>query len=168
MHGLLRDGRSWAVLVVLSLVVGLIGPFGTYEAIALLPRLAYWSAIVVGTSALGTLIASLSERVLRRHWQPWLAALTAGALAGPAIALFVAGINWGAFGAASPIDLVPLLVYCTLISMAVTLLSAVLGARPASVRPAAEKVHSDPPLLDRLPRPQRGRSCRLAGPISVR
>lgn len=162
MQGLLRDPRSWAVLVVLSLVVGLVGPFGTFEAIALLPRLAYWSAIVVGTAAAGTLVASIVERLLRPKLPVWLAALLAGAAAGPAIAGVVAVLNWGTFGPGrSVIDLVTLLVYCTLISMAVTVLSAVLGARPAAATAPVPKT-ADPVLLDRLPRPQRGRLLHIA------
>ncbi|MBJ3785917.1 LytTR family DNA-binding domain-containing protein [Devosia sediminis] len=167
MQVLLRDGRSWAVLLVLSLIAGMIGPFGTYEAIPLVPRLAYWGAIVVGTAATGTLVASFLERQLRPHLPAALAAAIAGAAAGPPIAAVVAALNIGAFGPnVTVIDLVTLTTYCTLISMAVTVLSAVLGARPpgAEAAPVSAQAASqpEPALLDRLPRAQRGRLIHLA------
>jgi DNA-binding LytR/AlgR family response regulator len=163
MQGLARDARTWAVLVIVSLVVGLVGPFGTYGAISLLPRLAYWAAVVIGTATLGTLVASIVERALRPRLPAWLAATLAGTAAGPVIAAFVALLNRGAFGSdVTPIDLLTLAVYCTLIAIAVTVLSAVLGARPASAKPVEPVVAPDPPLLDRLPRHQRGRLLHIA------
>ncbi|SMQ85634.1 transcriptional regulator, LytTR family [Devosia lucknowensis] len=165
MQRLLRDSRSWAVLVVLSLIAGMIGPFGTYEAIPVVPRLAYWSAIVVGTAAMGTLVASVVERLLRPRLPEWLAALIAGGAAGPFIAALVALLNWAVFGPdITVIDLMTLTIYCTLISMAVTLLSALLGARPAGAVPvdAGAATEAEPALLARLPRGLRGRLVHLA------
>lgn len=160
LHGLARDGRAWVVLAVLGLVVGLIGPFGTYEAIAPLPRVAYWGAIVLGTSAIGTFCASYFERLLEPSMNRIVAALLAGALAGPFIAAIVALINMGVFGpGVTVIDLMTLSLYCTLISAAVTLVSAVLERSAAETDP--NPAPAPPPLLERLPRPQRGRLLHL-------
>lgn len=164
MRGLLLNRRSWIVLLVLSLVVGLIGPFGTFESMAVLPRLIYWAAIVVGTSGAGTLVAGFVERLLVPRLPAWLAGAIAGALAGPVIAGVVVGINLLAYGAdVTPIGFFTLLVYCTLISVAVTVMSAVLGPLQAGppVVPAAA-VATEPAILDRLPRPQRGRLLHIA------
>ena len=161
LQGLARDGRAWVVLIILSLVVGLIGPFGTYEAMAVLPRLAYWAAIVVGTSAVGTLGASFFERLLETHLNRYVAAALAGALAGPFIAAMVALVNMGVFGpGVTVIDLVTLAVYCSLISAAVTVVSVVVE-KPA-IAGAAVDASTPPPLLERLPRSQRGRLIHIA------
>jgi energy-converting hydrogenase Eha subunit A len=161
MQGLVRDGRTWLILMLLSFVVGLIGPFGTYEAIGVMPRLAYWTAIVLGTSALGTLAASYFERLLRPRLHRFAAALLAGAMAGPFIATGVGLINIGVFGpGVTVIDLVTLGFYCALISAAVTLVSAV-WERPADGA-VPEGLRREPALLDRLPRAQRGRILHLS------
>lgn len=166
MQVLLRDPRTWAVLAIVSLVVGLIGPFGTFEAVALMPRLAYWTAIIVGTAAIGTFVASVFERVLRPALPSWLAASLAGAVAGPPIAAFVTLLNATTFGLETTgIGILTLALYCTLISMAVTLLSALLGARPggsAAPMHGSTTMAQEPALLDRLARHQRGRLLHIA------
>ena len=150
------------MLLVLGLVVGLVGPFGTFETMAMVPRLAYWMAIVVGTSALGAFVAGLAERVLPRSWPPLAIGALAGAAAGPAIALFVLLLNIATFGpGVTPIGFLTLLLYCTLISAAVTALSA-LFAPAANVRAADAVSAAEPALLQRLPRPQRGRLIHIA------
>lgn len=164
MHGLVRNRRSWIVLLVLSLVVGLIGPFGTFESMAVLPRLLYWAAIVVGTSSAGTLVAGFVERLLLPRLPAWLAGAVAGALAGPVIAGVVVAVNLLAYGvSATPIAFLTLLVYCTLISIAVTVMSAMLGPI-GSASPAASPAATvgEPAILSRLPRPQRGRLLHIS------
>ncbi len=160
-QGLARDRRAWVVLAVLCLVVGLIGPFGTYAAMGVAPRLAYWTAVVIGTAAIGTLGASFFERLLEPHLNRFLAAALAGASAGPFIAAAVALINVGVFGpGATVIDLVTLALYCSLISAAVTVVSVVLE-KPANAAAVADAPRL-PPLLERLPRSQRGRLIHIA------
>ncbi|MFP5340917.1 MAG: LytTR family DNA-binding domain-containing protein, partial [Gammaproteobacteria bacterium] len=84
------------------------------------------------------------------------AAALAGALAGPFIAAMVALINVGVFGpSVTAIDLVTLALYCSLISAAVTVASAVLERPAAAIAPV--DATTPPPLLERLPRAQRGR-----------
>jgi len=164
MQALLRDGRSWALLGILGVIAGLVGPFGTYEAVPLVPRLLYWIAVIIGTGAMGTLVAGLAERQLRAWLPVSAAALTGGALAGPPITAVVVLVNLLAFGPdTTPIGILTLLVYCTAIASAVTLLSALLGMRPGSISAApVAAAPADPALLDRLPRPQRGRLLHIA------
>ena len=153
---LARDGRAWVVLAVLCLVVGLVGPFGTYEAMSVAPRLGYWTAVVIGTAAIGTLGASFFERLLQPRLNRFVAAALAGALAGPFIAAMVALVNMGVFGpGVTVIALVTLAVYCSLISAAVTVISAVLE-KPDLAATVAD-APTPPPLLERLPRGLRGR-----------
>ena len=150
--------RSWASLAALSLVVGLIGPFGTFE-MPVPGRLAYWTAVVVGTAIMGTFCADLFERLIGPRLPLLLRAALAGALAGPPIVLVVALVNALAFGLwFQPIDLASLTLYCALIAAAVTMLGAVFTSRAT---PAAAVLPA-PALLDRLALPQRGRLLRLA------
>jgi len=158
MRILAGDIRSWAVLAVLSLIVGLIGPFGTFE-MPIATRLAYWTAIVAGTSTIGTLFASVIERLIapRTHWL--VRALIAGGVAGLPIAAAVALVNVAAFGPrVQPLALATLAIYCVLISAAVTVLTAIFELRP---RAATTTASTSPALLDRLPLPQRGRLLHL-------
>lgn len=162
MHGLARDPRSWAVLAVLGLVIGAMGPFGTF-AMPVALRVLYWSAVVVLTAAAGTFVASLIEAALDRRWH-WLpAALVAGTIAGIPITLIVVGINLVAFGPAlQPLDIATLYLYCTLIAAAVTVISALLRGGGAATEGATRPVEAErPALLDRLPLPQRGRLLHL-------
>lgn len=163
MQALMRDSRSWALLVIMGAIAGMIGPFGTYEAVPLVPPLIYWLAVIIGTGATGTLVAGLAERKLKTWLSPVVAAVLGGALAGPPITTVVAIINLLAFGQdTTPIGLFTLLVYCTLIAAAVTLLSALLGMRPKTAKVEAMAAPEEPVLLDRLPRPQRGRLLHIA------
>lgn len=155
------DIRAWAVLAVLSLVVGLVGPFGTFEMPAL-GRIAYWTAVVFATAIGGTLVAGYLERLLGPRL-PRLPAIAvaglAGALAGLPVTGLVILINLIGFGLwFQPIHAASLLFYCSLISAAVT----VLGAIFAQQAPLAASPLATPALLDRLPLPQRGRLLHLA------
>lgn len=163
MHRLATDRRSWVVLLGLSAVIGLIGPFGSFEAMGVGPRLAYWTTIVLGTAAAGTFVASLLEVILGARLDRLPAALLAGAGAGPAVTAVVAVVNFVAFGPGlGPIALVQLLAYCTAISATVTLVGALL--HPVRPAPPADQpsVPVGPALLERLPLPQRGALLHIA------
>lgn len=160
MRALAGDVRAWTALAVLSLVVGMIGPFGTFE-MPVPGRLAYWTAVVVFTAAVGTLFAGLLEKLIGIRLPRLIGAALAGGLAGLPVALIVVGINVAAFGVwFQTIGVVTLALYCMLISSAVTVLGAVFetNAGPAVVNPSA----ATPALLERLPLPQRGRLLHLA------
>lgn len=163
MRALVTNGRSWALLGMLGLIVGLVGPFGTFEAISLLPRLAYWIAVVLTTALAGTFIAGFVEVILKPKMEHWLAALLAGAAAGPVLGLMVALFNVGIFGPhIAVIDVTALVIYCTLISMAVTLMGALLQGREANAASPFVNQPVQPALLARLPLPQRGRLLHIA------
>jgi hypothetical protein len=140
MRGLVRNRRSWIVLLALGIVVGLIGPFGTFENMGLVSRLLYWMAVVLGTAGIGTLVAGFVERLLLPRLPAWLAGAIAGAVAGPAIAGVVLVINLVAYGVdVTPIRFGTLLAYCTLISISVTVMSALLW-QPPQAKPVPEAV----------------------------
>ena len=56
-------GRRLAGPLVVALVLGLIGPFGTFALLPLFPRLAYWLAVV----ALNWMLYDISVRWEDRH-----------------------------------------------------------------------------------------------------
>lgn len=77
-----RRGRFWIGLLGAGLVIGLTGPFGTYDAMPTLLRTAYWMFVVATTVWLGYLVSfavatgvegyGLSAPLSRRsaHWLP--------------------------------------------------------------------------------------------------
>ncbi len=152
------------MLCMFSVVVGLVGPFGTFEAIPLLPRLVYWVAIVLITSFTGTFIASFVEALLAPRLVPWLAALLGGAASGPVNGLIVAALNVGIYGPhIEVIDVGTLILYCTLIAMVVTLMGSLLARPQASVETApTADAPAQPAMLDRLSLPLRGRLIHIA------
>lgn len=158
MRVLSGDVRTWAALGLLSLVVGLIGPFGTF-GLPVMARLTYWTAVVLGTAVVGTLVAGTLEQVFEQRLPRLIAAAVAGAISGIPIVMAVALVNILAFGPwFQPVDLLQLGLYCMLIAAAVTVLSAVFEQR----RTMPTEMVTTPALLDRLPLPQRGRLLHLA------
>jgi hypothetical protein len=148
------DPRVLGALAVVSLLIGFVGPFGTFEILGTAARPAYWAAIVVATYAVGYAVSILLFEPLRRAVPNRLARiLVLAAVQGPPIALAVYLINALAFGA-SMFELPMLVVYCTLISLGIVLLSDIaLAWQPRPVAPAATQT---PAILDRVPLPQRG------------
>jgi DNA-binding LytR/AlgR family response regulator len=147
------DRRVLGALAVVSVLTGLVGPFGTFALLDTLPRLAYWSAIIVTTYAVGSMIGILLlPRLSRAIPNRALRIVVIGLVQGPPIALAVYAINALSFDA-SVFELPWLVLYCTLIALGVVLLSEIAAAY--APRPmAAESVA--PPILDRLPVQQRG------------
>lgn len=91
---LLGSPVFWALLAVIALVLGLSGPFGTYQSMSLPPRLAYWALIVVTTGLAGWLTGTWVVLAFElRNWPFWAEAVAAGALVGLAVSLIVHGIN---------------------------------------------------------------------------
>ena len=153
--------RTWIAILIVGVLIGLTGPFNTFQYIALLPRLAYWLVLCAACYAIGFFGATGLETWLGPHLRPrWLRLLVTGLLPGIPIAFFVHLTNGLSFGFTENglIGLVTLLVYCPLIALGITVASA-LAATPA---PIAEITPQTPTLLERLPRPLRGRLLHLA------
>lgn len=163
-HALLRRPVFWAVIGLLSLVLGLSGPFGTYDSQSTLPRLGYWAVIVVLTSLVGWLVATWVVLAFElKGWPFWAEALAAGGAVGVAVSLAVQGVN------AALLDLPFLSVEALsrqapatlVIALAVT--AALLWTNRRAARPwappSAAPVPGTPPaqrLLARLPLDKRG------------
>lgn len=152
--------QAWIALGAVGLLMGMVGPFGTFE-MPVLPRLAYWLAVVVGTTVLCILIERFVVHALARRVPALASAALGGAIAGVPIALCVRLFNVLVFGnEGDPMSLWPLLAYSIPIAALVTTSTQVLLRED---KPGSNAVDlGEPALLDRLPRPQRGRLLHIA------
>lgn len=158
MRGHFSDRRTWLGLAIATIVIGLSGPFGTFEALSPAPRLIYWAAVVVVTYAAGYLAGTVIGEISPIR-NPWLRAVVHGAAVGLPVWLSVVLIQVLTFGprGADGVATATLWLYCTLISMTIFAAEAVLlAARPAGTAEASKAAPPAPPLLDRLPRALRG------------
>ncbi len=161
-RALYLDRRALALMGLVGAVAGLAGPFGTSEAMALVPRLAYWLVVSFGTFAIGALVVLTLPRLPPLSRLPAAAGrILASLLAGPAIAAAVAGLNAAIADDLAPgwTDLARLAIQCGLIAAAVT--AAIGIARPPAPASAPALV-GGAAILRRLPLERRGRLVRLA------
>lgn len=157
------EPRFWAVLAGVSVLLGLIGPFGTYDALALPGRLAYWAATAAATWFVGMGSAWLLAAVFFPERRPgWPLFALFGAAAGLPIAAVVHLLNLLVFGP-DTMAFLPLLAYCVAVAAIVTALvagfTADLSRREAAARPvspAPAQTEKRPRILDRLPPHLRG------------
>ncbi|QQR38807.1 LytTR family DNA-binding domain-containing protein [Devosia rhizoryzae] len=159
-QALARRPQAWIVLGAVGLLMGMVGPFGTFE-MPVVPRLAYWIAVVVGTTALCLVVERSVVHWLDGRLPALLAAALGGALGGIPIALCVRAFNFLVFGnEGDPMSVWALLAYSIPIAALVTTSAQVLLR---DEKPGGEAGESrEPALLDRLPRPQRGRLLHIA------
>lgn len=161
LQGLARRPQAWIVLGAVGLLMGMVGPFGTFE-MPVLPRLAYWLAVVIGTTALCILVERWITHALDGRIPALAAACLGGAIGGVPIAICVRLFNMLVFGnEGDPMSLWLLLAYTVPIAALVTTSAHVLlrTDEPQAEVAASAQV---PALLDRLPRPQRGRLIHIA------
>lgn len=161
--------RFWAAIAAAALLLGLVGPFGTYEGLRLPARLAYWAAIAAATYFVGVAVVHLQSALWeRRRGKPGPAVYALfGAIAGVPVTLGVWALNTAVFEDGA-IPLLPLLGYVVAIS---AVLSAVLALfieqferqQAAAAPPPAVPSIADTPsaqrrprILDRLPPHLRG------------
>ncbi len=180
MQALLQSPRFWGAIVAVSAILGVTGPFGTYEQLALLPRLAYWLALALATFAVGFLAMRLVLAGLFGTAGAWqIRGVVAGAVAGLPVTVTVLLFNQALFGGPVPpfAEIARLFVNCCLIAAAISFLVTMAARGPrgavdaaASVAPmdvaapVAETAPSSPrpPLVDRLPHAVRGRLLYLS------
>ncbi|WP_180957711.1 LytTR family DNA-binding domain-containing protein [Neptunicoccus cionae] len=147
-------------LIGASIVLGLSGPFGTFESLTSLPRFAYWAMVVLCTYTGAIFVISTAKQYLPQHWPVYLLNGAAGALAGPVVTLIVTLINFATFpdaaGGLNSLSSLPvLMLYCSLITIAVAVLVGQADGNPSEPSEEA-KPAQPPPLLARLPYDLRG------------
>lgn len=152
--------RPLAVLGLVSLVLGMSGPFQTFELLELVPRLVYWTAICTLTYLAGWLAGGYVLRIitLRTENIVWHI-LASGCAAGLAVWPVVTIINLVTFGSNDGNDgghwLTPssLLIYCVLISIT---LSAVSTLVKSDTQKQTSTMPTTPKIVSRLPLNLRG------------
>ena len=151
----------WAALAGAALVLGMVGPFGTYESLRLPARLAYWAAIVVSTYFLGFAVVSLLEKVIfaKRPGPAGFALI--GAMAGVPVALFVWILNRLVYGT-DVIFLLPLTLYAMAIAAVSSGLIAFFSMRLAHAPAPAQTTAQRPKLIERLQPRLRGKLLYLS------
>lgn len=165
MQALVVAPRFWGVIVAVSIVLGVAGPFGTYEHLALAPRLAYWLAMALATFlagylSIGLLFQFLLGDVGNRPVRTALAGLTAGL---PVTAIVVL-LNKAIFNDATATgEILTLYVNCSLIATAITALfglidsgqpAAEVASPPQSLLPADAEEAASTPRAPAKPRPK--------------
>ncbi len=178
MQALAFSPRFWGLILIATAVLGVTGPFGTYERLTLLPRLAYWLALALATFTAGYAAIRLVGEVLfqDRAVPSVVRALITGLAAGVPIALVVTAFDWAALSAPIPdaSSAITLFFNSALIASALSLASVLIEGEtnadtepPVAVLPAGialvtSRPTARPPLLDRLPPPLRGRLTSLS------
>lgn len=139
-----------------SLILGLSGPFGSFEHLQALPRLAYWTAIVFCTYAGAIFVIQLTKKWLSPTLHPVLRDGISALSATPLIVAIVVCLNMATFsysGIKEVLEMsIELLPYVATITVVVTIFIGQLSQSPV------EKVHDKElsTLLKRLPPEKRG------------
>jgi hypothetical protein len=164
LHALLAAPRLWAGLAGASLLLGMVGPFGTYDQLPLGGRIAYWAAIAVATYLTGFFVVHFCVRFLFGTALAGVSGFAlAGAIAGVPVAGVVTLINRLAFADVSIFGFVTVLPYCVAASAVLSGLVSYFAIHEARARNAspATPTPSRPRILDRLPAEKRGRLAYL-------
>jgi len=181
MQALFASPRFWGALVAVSAILGVAGPFGTFQELAPLPRFAYWLALALATFSVGYLTMRLTlAAVFGAAGSRPVRSVVAGTVAGIPITAMVVLFNRSLFGGPLPSAAAAagLFLNCSLISAAISFLIAMgrnpQGAAvtaPAAAAPPRGSAQSPqpsppqptrPPLLDRLPHAARGKLLYLS------
>lgn len=163
-------------MLLATMLLGVSGPFGTFQSFNLGQRLAYWACMVVACYLIGQGAATFFIEILRPQIsQKWPRLIVAGLLASlpvTAVVLLINGIAYQHIEAGESL-VIWLYVSATTLIVVVTLVTLdelMAGAGPAAgnstvgaaTAPAIDPERpSLPPILERVPLPQRGRLLAL-------
>jgi hypothetical protein len=158
-RGHLTAPFTLAVQAGIAVILGLSGPFGTYDAMPVLPRLAYWTAVTFGTYAVGALVVGLVVERLDRDGAPvWWRVLRGGLIVGAGVAVFLAVLGLAVFGLRGPGLILP----GTTLAGVFAVSWVVLGLRALWEARGEPPPAAPPPILRRLPLDRRGSLLALA------
>lgn len=154
-------------MLVIVLLLALVGPFGTADTMSLVQRFAYWGAIVVSSYGLAYSVSLLISRTFgigQKLRSTWARVLVLGAIAGVPVTIAVCAVDLVALGRL-PVDLPVLYLQCTLIGLGVMAMLEIVDAsirQAAMAAPAVAPLPGPPPIVERLPPPQRGKLISLS------
>lgn len=153
----LTDPRVLGIMLVVGLVLGLAGPFGSFESIAVVPRLLYWVATVFLTYGVGFGSSMLADNLWGKG-RPFLFRLIIMSIpAGLGATLIVTLLNLVTFGTDGFSWSGALILLGQCFAVAIGVEAVVLLTNRRSDMAAVEIVDdSPPPILDRVPPQQRG------------
>lgn len=151
----LSNRRTWVVLVVLSVILGVSGPFQTYEYFGLTPRVAYWSGVVVCTYCIGSLISDIIEITLASR-PVWPRLIITAIVLAVFVTVFIVLANGVAFGQWADFPQDWLLQFLRIGPICAAI---VIGSH-FFVEPAKDR--AAPPLLSRLDYENRGELVALS------
>jgi DNA-binding LytR/AlgR family response regulator len=146
-------------MLALSIILGLSGPFLTFQLLETGPRLAYWTFVVFATYATGTFVTEFAMIVMRnRAAGPVQQVLLTGLVNGGIATTFLYYLNRQVFGPPPyPLDdVVALFGFVTTVTMAVSAVHA-LAMHHRAPTLAARETPREPALLARMPKDRRGR-----------
>jgi hypothetical protein len=154
------DLRALGVMAIVGVLLGLAGPFGTFEILPVAGRVVYWVAIVFLTYGSGYGVALLADRLWTRGRPLWLRIVIQIAAAALATSLVVTLLNLAAFGPASMgwLGVAAVIAQSFAVSAAVVAVTF-LTSRPAQTPSSA--TDGTAAILDRVPLPQRGKLLAL-------
>lgn len=171
LHLALRETQSGmasritqTALFAIGIILGIAGPFGTEEAMRLIPRIFYWIAVSQVTFASGIFVSVLSATTKHKTGvQSHIFAACVGVVIGGVICVEIFLFNWGIFGI-SPLRAgyaLPLLL--NIMGVSVIIRVAISVIQPHKADPIDRSESTIAPaqapqakLLDRLPFDKRG------------
>ncbi len=141
----------WVVLLGASLLIGLTGPFGTFDALAMPERTIYWLFVVTTTFWLGYLLSfAVATYAEGYDISPVISIGIGAAAASPLLAAWLAGLHVVVFATPFWTDALHLLPYVAVITVAVAAGTEALAIR--EIGPASHATPtSKPAWLDQLP-----------------
>ena len=148
---LLSSGRFWMALLGAGLIIGLTGPFGTYDALPLLVRIGYWLVVISTTFLLGHVISFATASWAEDRGFGAYVSIGIGALsASVPVTMLLAGVHTVMFEASFWADVLRLLPYVVVIAAAVALFLEAVAVGNAQPAPRAD-VSPEPAWLNQLP-----------------
>lgn len=160
------DMRTVGTLLVVLLVLGFAGPFGTFDVLPALPRIAYWAGIIVLTYAAGYFTSVLADNIwLAGGGRSFVSRVVAMALpTSIVVTAIVAILNLATFGfeGFAPFRLLALYGQCLIVAIGIPTVGLLYERKEQPTEtPTIVPPDGPPPVLDRVPLPQRGKLLAL-------
>ena len=150
MHGAFTAPKVLGGLAIAAVLLGVSGPFQTFEAFALPARLAYWLTICTLTFAAGFFAGTFAEAALERRLSEWPRFMVASLATAIAVVVTVFLVNLISLRAALSdwATMLELAAYVVVISFAISAAFRLFAEKPA---PAQARLLSRLPLEKRAP-----------------